>query len=159
LKYILTPKKIIAMTLMKVNNRNAKTWNGLVNDLFTDFDQVFGPWNGLPANSNVPPVNIYETNEAYWLELSVPGRKKELFTLNVEDNTLTVGYEDTTSEEQKDTRIVRKEFAAGNFKRVFNLGEQIDTNEINAKYENGLLKVTLARKKEIKPQAKQINVQ
>lgn len=145
------------MTLMKVNNRPAKTWNGLVNELFADFDQAF---TRLAAANNVlPAVNIVETEDAYHLEMQAPGRKKENFTLQLENDQLTLGYEDSTQTENTQYKTVRREFSVTNFKRVFNLGDTVNAEGIAAKYEDGLLKVYLPKKEEVKPQTKMITIQ
>ena len=141
------------MTVFKVNNRPvAKTWNGLVNDLFADFDNNFG-------QSVNAPVNIAETKEAYHLEVAAPGRSKDNFTLNVENNSLTIGYEEKKEAETADYKTIRKEFSSKSFKRTFNLDEKINTEAIEAKYEDGLLKVLLPKKEEVKPAVKQISIQ
>ena len=145
------------MTVFKVNNRPvAKSWNGLVNDLFTNFDNNFGQVFDQTAQA---PVNIVETKEAYHLEVAAPGRSKDNFTLNVENNSLTIGYEEKKEAETADHKTIRKEFSSKSFKRTFNLDEKINTEAIEAKYEDGLLKVVLPKKEEVKPAVKQISIQ
>ena len=147
------------MTVFKVNNRPvAKSWNGLVNDLFSDFENNFG--NAFQTQtSGKAPVNINESESAYHLELAAPGRSKELFTLNVEKNVLTIGYEDKKETETTGLKTIRNEFLITSFKRSFTLDEKIDTESIDAKYENGILKVTLPKKAGVKPEVKQISIQ
>ena len=102
-------KKFIAMTVFKVNNRPTnRTWNGLVNDLFADFENNFGTAGQNRSNSNVP-VNITESENAYQLEVAAPGRNKESFSLNIENNTLTIGYEVKKETEKNELKQVRKE--------------------------------------------------
>ena len=145
------------MTVFNVNNRPAvKTWNGLVNDLFADFENNLSKTNTLVR----VPVNITESENAYNLELAAPGRSKEFFKLNVEKNTLTVSYdENKDGGEDKGLKSIRKEFSTPSFKRSFTLDEKINAEAIEAKYENGILKVTLPKKEEVKPEVKQINIQ
>ena len=147
------------MTVFKVNNRpTAKTWNGIVNDLFADFDSNFGNANFQSAGK--VPVNISESENAYNLELAAPGRSKEFFSLNVEKNTLTISYEEKKEGTEDNTlKSIRKEFSTPSFKRSFTLDEKINAETIEAKYENGILKVTLPKKAEAKPEVKQINIQ
>lgn len=154
------------MTFLKVNNRPvAKSWNGLVNDLFADFENNFGHQKpGFNA-----PVNIAETDDAYHLEVAAPGRNKENFSLNVENNTLTIGYDDKKNADVKnegdqevkapEVKNVRREFSTQSFKRSFALDDKINAENIQAKYEDGLLKVLLPKKAEVKPAVKQISVQ
>ncbi|CAN5621804.1 Hsp20/alpha crystallin family protein [soil metagenome] len=147
------------MTVFKVNNRPvAKSWNGVVNDLFSDFENNFG----TAFQSQTPgkaPVNITESENAYNLELAAPGRNKELFTLNVEKNVLTIGYDDDKETEGTGLKTIRNEFSITAFKRSFTLDEKTDAESIEAKYENGILKVTLPKKAEVKPEVKQISIQ
>ena len=147
------------MTVFKVNNRpTTRTWNGLVNDLFADFENNFGAAGQNQSNSNVP-VNITESENAYHLEVAAPGRNKENFSLKVENNTLTIGYEVNKETEKNELKQVRKEFSYQSFKRSFSLDDKINAEGIEAKYEDGILKITLPKKAEVKPEAKQISIQ
>lgn len=131
------------------------------------FDEL---WNQFPAqwartwkdnNFHYPPVNIHENNEAYHLELSVPGLAKEDFQLKVEDGLLTIAFEKKENEEKKsdDYKTVRREFIQRSFKRSFTLNEQVDVENIQAKYESGVLKVLVPKKEQAKPASKSINIQ
>jgi HSP20 family protein len=104
-------------------------------------------------------VNIHETKDAYHLELNVPGREKEDFTINVDKGLLTIGYEKKQEQKSEGYKTVRREFSFESFKRSFTIDEKIDANNIQAKYENGLLKLHLPKKEEHKQEAKQIPVQ
>lgn len=143
------------MTVFKVNNRPARTWNGLVNDLFANFENNVAAATGAYGNVS---VNITETENAYLLEVAAPGRLKEDFTLNVKDNQLTIGYEVKAETEKVEPKQIRKEFSYQSFKRAFNLDDKVNAEGIEAKYENGILKVTLPKKAETKPEVKQINI-
>jgi HSP20 family protein len=159
-KSILKTKKSSTMTLVKVNNRPAvKTWNGLLNELFADFNTVFGNLPGEVTGLKNPPVNIVETDDGYHLELLAPGRKKEAFSLKVENDQLILGYEAPKSVENVTYRTVRTEFTTGNFSRTFNLGELVQADAIQAKYEDGILRVFLPKKPEEKPATQQISIQ
>ena len=128
----------------------------LFEDILNEFPAKWGKdWNGL----NFPPVNIHETNEGLHLELNAPGRNKEDFKINVEESVLTISYEKKQEETEKDYKTGRREFSYESFKRNFNLGENINVENIQAKYENGVLKVFLPKKEVVKEAAKQISVQ
>ena len=145
------------MTVFKVNNRPvAKSWNGLVNDLFTDLENNFAV--NQPSASKIP-VNISESNNAFYLDLVAPGRKKEAFVLNVEKNILTISYDQKNEAVNEEIKSIRNEFALNSFKRSFNLDQRINTEGIEAKYDNGILKLTLPKKEEVKPEVKQISIQ
>jgi HSP20 family protein len=145
------------MTTVKFNNQPfQKSFNSLLDELFNDSPVQWGKdWNG----KYVPPVNLYESNEAFHLELNAPGRNKEEFRISVENNELVIGYEVKQENEVREHKTVRREFSSESFKRRFNLGEEINADEIVAKYENGILKLYLPKKPEVKETARQINIQ
>jgi len=147
------------MTLVKVNNR---PFGNLFNDLISEFP-------GITRNFGqeifaFPQTNIHETNEAYHLELNVPGRAKEDFKIQVEQGLLTISFEkkeEIKKEEtnsQDDYKTLRREFDFNSFKRSFSVDEKVDVNGIQARYENGVLKLLLPKKEESKQSARQINI-
>ena len=146
------------MTLVKVNNPVTKTFDGLMNDLFNELPATFGKTFREDVFS-FPPVNIVEKADSYQLEVAVPGLEKADFNIKLDGNLLTISAakkEETKSETDK---IVRKEFSSKAFKRSFTLDEKIDSASIEAKYENGILKLLLPKKEESKAVTKEINIQ
>lgn len=143
------------MTLVKVNN--SRPFGSFVDELFNEFP-VFG--KALNTESfNFPPVNIHETADAYHVELNVPGRSKEDFKVNVENGLLTISYEKKEETTQSDEfKTIRREFSYRSFKRSFTVDQKIDATAIQAKYENGLLKLLLPKKAEAKESSRQINI-
>jgi HSP20 family protein len=142
------------MTLVKVNNRP-------FGNLFNDF------LNELPVTARsfgqeffaFPQTNIHETADAYHLELNVPGRSKEDFKIQVEQGLLTIAFEKKEQSAQSDDyKTLRREFEYKSFKRSFSVEDKIDVDGIQAKYENGILKLLLPKKEESKPSARQINI-
>jgi len=140
------------MTLVKHNYRG---FNNFVDELF----------NQLPANVskelglNVPPVNIHETADAFHMEVSAPGLNKEDFKINLEKGLLTISYEKKSEAEQKDYKTHRREFSVSSFKRSFTVEDKINEEGIQAKYENGVLKLLLPKKEEVKVSPKEIAIQ
>jgi HSP20 family protein len=139
------------MTLVKVNNQPARNLSSFVDEFFQDLPASWG----RESHSAFPPVNILETKEAYHLELSAPGRSKEDFQLSVDKGQLTVAFEKKEEVKTEEYKTVRKEFSFKSFKRTFNLDDRIDTNGIQAKYENGVLKLYLPKKEQEKEATKQ----
>jgi len=86
-------------------------------------------------------VNIYKTENTYEMLVFAPGRIKEHFHLDVRGNELIVTY--TPPEGFPRPEWVRREYSRGGFERSFGLDESIDTANISAKYEDGVLQVTL----------------
>ena len=142
------------MTLVKVNNR---PFGNLFNDLLNEFPvsaRSFGQ-----EFLAVPQTNIYETPEAYHIELNAPGRSKEDFKISAEKGLLTISFEKKEETTQEDGyKIIRREFEYKSFKRSFSIDDKIDVDGIQAKYENGVLKLLLPKKEESKPSAKQISI-
>jgi len=143
------------MTLVKVNNHPARNLSSFVDEFLQDLPLSWGREGGFAF----PPVNIHETKDAYHLELSAPGRSKEDFQLSVDNGQLTISFEKKEETKTEEYKTVRKEFSFKSFKRSFNLDDRIDTNGIQAKYENGVLKLYLPKKEQEKESTKQISIQ
>jgi len=94
------------------------------------------------AALNSPPANVKEADDKYELYLFAPGFEKGDFTISVTDQTLSISVERKTEETES---WKRKEFAPQSFERKFDLGEKIDVTNIAAKYENGVLILTLPK--------------
>lgn len=130
------------------------------------FDDFFKPWNEWFDNSGflgrvikVPAVNIIEQKNDYLVSLAAPGLKKEDFKIDVDGNMLTISTEKEESKEEKDKKFNRREYSYSSFSRSFTLPEEINKEKIEAKYEDGVLKISLPRKEEAKkPAAKTIAV-
>jgi HSP20 family protein len=142
------------MTLVKVNNRPfGNVIQGFLNE-FPSTARSFGQELFV-----FPQTNIHETPEAYHLELNVPGRSKEDFKIQVEQGLLSVSFEKKEEPAQKDDyKTIRREFEFKSFKRSFSVDDKVDVNGIQAKYENGVLKLLLPKKEESKQSARQINI-
>ena len=105
-------------------------------------------------NTNVPAVNIKETDTSFGIELAAPGKKKEDFNIEIDHNVLTISSEEKTEKEETDGKYTRKEFSYSSFRRAFTLPETVNTESINATYENGVLYVALPKREEALPKPK-----
>lgn len=115
------------------------------------FDDFFKPWNEWFDNSwsrsmNVPAVNITEEKNQYLVSMAAPGLKKEDFKIDVDGNMLTISSEKEESTEEKRKKFTRKEYSYSSFSRSFTLPEEINKEGIAAKYNDGVLNITLPRK-------------
>ncbi|MFN8253103.1 MAG: Hsp20/alpha crystallin family protein [Ferruginibacter sp.] len=130
------------------------------------FDEFFKPWNEWFDNGgiwgrtmNVPAVNITENKDEYLVSLAVPGMKKDDFRIDLDGNMLTISSEKEESKEEKDKKFTRMEYNFTSFTRSFTLPEEINREKIDAKYEEGVLKISLPfRDGAKKPAAKHIAV-
>lgn len=149
--------KLIIMTLVKFNNRPvSNNFDNLFNDFFHGFPAA---WTKELATGSVPKANIHETKDAYHVELNVPGRNKENFKVTVEDGLLSVSYEAKEETKEEDYKTLRREFSFQSFKRSFHVDDSIQVDAIQAKYENGVLKLLLPKKEVVAPATKQISIQ
>jgi HSP20 family protein len=143
------------MTLVKVNSNGVRPYGHLFDELFNELPALGKQWT---AGFDFPATNIHETPESFHLELNVPGRNKEDFKVNVENNLLTISFERKEETKSEEYKTVRREFSYKSFSRSFNLDHQVDAAKIQAKYENGLLKILLPKKAEWKEANKQITI-
>jgi HSP20 family protein len=109
--------------------------------------------------TSTPAANITETAEAYHIDMNVPGRNKEEFTMKAENGLLTIRYEKKEEKVEKEVKTIRREFAFQSFKRSFSLDDKIDTAGIQAKYENGVLHIVLPKKEALPPAQQKIVIQ
>lgn len=142
------------MTLVKVNQPSRPVGN-LLEDIFNTpfFGREFQPSLQHPA------VNILETADGYHMELNAPGRNREDFKVTQENGLLSIAFEEKKENNEADQKVIRREFRLASFKRSFTLDDKVDTENIQAKYENGLLKLYLPKKAEVKVQPKEITIQ
>jgi len=127
-------------------------------DYFEDFLGKDFPFV-TPAFSKLPPVNIAESKDQYVMELSVPGRNKADFKLNIEGNLLEISSEQKEEKIDNEENFTRREFKHFSFSRSFTLPETINMEGIKAEYTDGILRVTLPKKEEVKTKGpKEISV-
>lgn len=124
------------------------------------FDDVMGTWpTGVasPELAGAFRVDISEDEKALYIEAEVPGAKKEDIKLQVDDGVLTISAERKQETEEKKKNYHRVERIYGHFSRSFSLGDNIDQEHIDAKYDNGVLHVTLPKTEPVK-NTKEISV-
>ncbi|NLR93053.1 Hsp20/alpha crystallin family protein [Flammeovirga agarivorans] len=102
------------------------------------------------------PVNVKELETEYQLELVVPGYKKELFSIDVELDKLTIEYKQPTKEtEEGNNESIEKFLVRGyevkDFKKVYKLPENVNTEKLSAKFEQGILLISLVKSEEKAP--------
>ena len=143
------------MTQLKLINRPvAIQFDNFFNDFFSP-----AVWSSpSTAVASIPAANVHETPTDYVLEVNAPGRNKDDFRVNLDKDLLTVSYEKKEEATTENNKTVRREFQYNSFKRSFSLDEKIDATNIQAKYENGILKIELPKKPEVQEQPKQIAI-
>lgn len=136
---------------------NAIVKNNNLGNLFDElFSTIPNAWNKENA---LPPVNITEDENGYHLQLIAAGLQKDDFKINLEKGLLTISYEKQHKEDEVKPKSHRIEYTLNSFKRSFNVDENIDTENITAGYESGILNINLPKKQEVKVLPKQIAIQ
>lgn len=124
----------------------SKSQRSLTRPLFRDFfdaDNFFNT-NWL-AERNYPAVNVAEKENEYCIDLAVPGFKKEDFKIKVNDDVLTISAEAKTENREEKKEYTRKEYSYSSFSRSFQLPDNVKDDQIAAKYEEGMLKLSLPK--------------
>ncbi len=112
------------------------------------FNRFFG--NELFNNiydGDVPAVNIKESDKEYVIDMMAAGYKKEDFNVKVNKSVLTISakHSEEKEDENKDHKVIRREFSSSSFSRSFTLPEHVDTEHIEAEQSDGVLKIKLPK--------------
>src|SRR5882672_10174287 len=129
-----------------------------MNRLFRDSYGSEGPEEALTTTSFAPPVDIYEDEHSITLKLEVPGIDEKDVDVRIDNNTLTVHGERKIEKEEKEENFRRVERQYGTFPRSFPLPSSVDSGQVRADYNQGVLKIKLAKKAEAKPKQIKVNV-
>ena len=139
------------MSLVK-RNGNMLTSPTFFDDFLNREIFNWGLTNFSDTNTTIPAVNIKETKDSYEVEVAAPGMTKKDFSVQLEGNTLTISSEKTSrKEENDDVKYKSREFSYQSFSRTFTLQKDVvDTEKIQAKYEDGVLHLMIPKKEEAK---------
>ena len=124
----------------------------------TNLRRAFNPDN---LGTTLPAVNIRETDGEFIIEVAAPGMNKKDFKIECSHQLLQISYNRTEERKEGTTEsdYLRMEYSFESFNRAFQLPEAADTEKVNAKYEDGILRVTIAKKDEArKKPAREISV-
>ena len=107
----------------------------------------------------VPRMDIRETDESFIIKAEMPGIKKDDIEINIHDGLLTIsGESEEKSEEKEEGKIVRQERRYGKYVRSMTVGNNIDQENINASYNDGVLELTLPKLAAVEPKKIKVNV-
>lgn len=142
---------------MRTVNKNNVWLPELLDNLF--FENKLDALNNYETFST-PAVNIIENFPNFVVELAVPGLDKKDFTIEVEEDTLKIATKkvEDKKEESSDSTFLKREFNYTSFERYFKLPENIEVGNIQANYENGILRVTLPKMEEKKILKKMVEI-
>ena len=132
----------------KENGHQPATFGSVIDQVFQNnlsrfFDDSFWGFTQLNERSQ-PPVNIRETENSYDLEMVLPGIRKEKIKLETTNDLLTVSYADE-EDKQDNNGYIQRQFRQQSFSKSFRLNDMIDTGNITARYEDGLLRLQLPK--------------
>ena len=146
------------MTL--VNLKPMKEFDNLHNSIQKYFDDFTTIKSSFNENAFSPKINIYEKENKLIISAEVPGVKKEDLKITLQDNILTIEgvKKNLNLVEDKEIKYFLTERMFGSFKRSFTLNEDVDSEKINAKFDNGILSITLSKVEEKTPVEKIIEV-
>jgi HSP20 family protein len=125
------------------------------------FNQGFGgsgrgSESSLLGSNFIPPVDVYEDDHSITVQVEAPGVKEDDLDVRLENNVLTISGERKFENQDKKENFHRIERQYGRFVRSFTLPNVVDPDSVNAEFNNGVLKITLAKREESKP--KQIKI-
>jgi HSP20 family protein len=123
-------------------------WNtdGLLEDRF------FG------TRLTAPAVNIQDREHSFVVEMAAPGLRKEDFAVDLQNGVLSIEAETQKEDEEKTDSYTRREFAYNGFSRSFSLPEYVKQDDINATYENGILRLVLKKEPQAISKRKHIEI-
>jgi HSP20 family protein len=142
-------------------------------ELITSFDSVFDKFfqDAFPnissefganafTDSSYPKVDVIDTNDSIVIEAAVPGLEKQDVTVEVtpDDKILTISGIKKVREQKAETTYIRRELKRSAFTRSFALSENLDTTNIDAKFENGILTITIAKRTVLPAKTKRIEL-
>jgi len=139
------------MTLVKFNRKNEmpgfSTFSNMLDNLFErEFPDLFRS----DLAHTVPAVNVIENNDSFQLEIAAPGMNKNDFRIKIDNNILTIAGKKEHNKEDNNNKYTRKEFSYCSFERSFTLPNTVNSENINASYENGVLNLIIPKKEEAK---------
>jgi len=151
--------------IIKKETAQPATFGNVVDRLFQTnlsrfFDDDLWGFTGIDTPNKVP-VNIRETDRTYELDFAAPGLKKQDISLNLAGDLLTISFEQEgqKKEEDKQHRWLRQEFRKASFSRSFHLDDTVDGSKVTARYEDGVLHVSLPKKEQAQSLSRQITIE
>jgi HSP20 family protein len=136
--------------------REFSTLQDRMNRLFRESFE--GQEQSLTTASFAPAVDVYEDEHNVTLKIEVPGIEEKDIDIRIENNVLTLHGERKIEKEEKEENYRRVERQYGSFTRTFTLPNTVDTENVQANYDKGVLKIGLPKKAEAKPKQIKVNV-
>jgi HSP20 family protein len=131
-----------------------------MNSLLEDFWNTDGFLENrlLGSRMTAPAVNIQDQDHSFIVEVAAPGLRKSDFSVDLQNGVLRIEAETKEEEEEKTDAFTRREFAYNGFSRSFSLPEYVKQDDINATYENGILRLVLKKEQQQVSKRKHIEI-
>ncbi|RIV44165.1 Hsp20/alpha crystallin family protein [Flagellimonas pelagia] len=122
-------------------------WSSWIDELFNrELPTVFT--SNFNTGITLPKVNIRETKDSYYVDMAVPGLKKSDFSIDLDNQVLSISAETQNENQETEQNYTRREFGYASFRRSFSLPETVNEDKIKAEYREGLLSIHLPKKDE-----------
>jgi HSP20 family protein len=132
--------------------RELRSLQDEMNRLFmSNYSQRSGSEEGFTSGAWNPQVDIFENKDQIVLEAELPGMKPDDVNISIENNILTIHGERKFEKKDENDNFHRVERSYGSFTRSFTLPPTVSSENANAEFENGVLRLTLAKREEAKP--------
>lgn len=157
---------MMGMPIRSAQKRSIEPTGSSSSPLSSFFDDFFNPMLRWPFNlasgQMVPQTDIYEKKDAFIVKMDLPGVKKENIDISLSENMLTIKAESRFEETEKDTEgdVIRQERREGQYVRSFSLGSEVNEENIQAEFTDGVLKLRIPKKEgaETTTQAKKVTI-
>lgn len=122
------------------------------------FDEMMSDFPTKTDRISDPSINVKETDTNHQIQVSAPGYKKENFKIDIDENVLTISNEFKEEKTNENEKWSRKEFRCSSFRRSFYLPENLKTEDIQAKYEDGILYIDIPKQEKIVSKSRTIEI-
>jgi HSP20 family protein len=134
----------------------------MYNNFNSLFDDFFDAFNSVSVK--IPPVDVYEMDDGYYLDVELPGYNNDDVNVKIENNTLTLSTTDEFNKSleklnEETNFLVRETKMKRSFKRAFSLPKDVDEEAISATFNNGVLNIKLPKSKKLAPKTIEIIAQ
>ncbi len=134
--------------MLPVFNRRSSL-PSIVDDFFGK-DMLADFFDGYQTGISIPAVNIIESKDDFRIEVAAPGLDKNDFSIDVKNNVLFISSEKEETNENKDEKLMRREFSYRSFSRSFSLPNTVEPDKITARHKNGVLNIHIPKREEAK---------
>jgi HSP20 family protein len=139
--------------MTQIGNKKGQ-FPSILSDFFNADNFFATKWFDKEFDQTLPAVNIKENGNEFNIEFAAPGFSKTDFTVNIEDDLLTVSAEKNVEKNEEQDKFTRKEFSYNAFARSFTLPKTANADKIDARYLDGILKLSIPKKEEAKKDAR-----